>query len=413
MIARRLPLSRPLPRRARAGRCLALALTLAGALAAPAHAAEGQGFTLHEALAYMPASMLDSPTPPLAVFVNVQAALALGRAASQPHALTTRMRAGLPLRAIAALQAGDPSRWQQATGMPPAALQYLAGFGKPAAMTTIWGLGSTAGVEQLMQYLPARGFEPIAASGLSRAVANGQPLMLDLSRREPANPWLGARGQTSIAAPLPTAVVQSGAPQSVAVLQHIAPERSLAQHKAIRPALEALQSAVQEGAQIVQAVVVAPPASVDPLTPAARASLRGHLPTQTNEPQVPAYAGAIVADVQADGKPAVGIALTYEDCAQATAAGDTIARAWQAADPAGSAPRADGVPQSQATTTVQVSTHPGSAGACAVLARLGSATPDGVANPVFDGLLARLQTQDFPLLRIQQSPAEGLATAPR
>ena len=388
-----------------------LALGVVGLFAAPAQAEDGQGFTLHEALAYMPASMLDSPTPPFAVFVNVQAALALGRASGQTQALTTRMRAGLPLRAVAALEAGDAARWQQATGLPPNAVQYLAGFGKPATMTTIWGLGSSDRVEQFMQHLPARGFEPIAASGLSRAVANGQPLVLDLSRREAANPWLGARGQTSIAAPLPTAVVQTGAPQAAATLQHIAPERSLAEHEAIRPALEALQSAVQDGAQIVQAVVVAPPAAAAPLTPAARAALRGHTPAPVSEVQVPAYTGAIVADVQTNGQPAVGIALTYDDCVAATAAGDTLARAWQAADPAGSVPRADGQPQAQATTTVQVTTHPSSAGACAVLARLGSATQDGVTNPVFDGLLARLQEQDLPLLRIGNGASQSTGVA--
>ncbi len=404
------PSRRRLP--APAARLTRLALLLGSLAAVPAHAAQGEAVSLYEALTTMPASLLDGPAPPLAVFVNIQAAIALGRAATTPEGALARMSAGLPLRAIAALQAGDPVRWQQATGMTPGALRYLAGYGKPAAMTTIWGLGSPERVDQLMRSLSTQGFQPFASSGLSRALANGDPLVIDLGRREPGNPWLGTRGQTSIAAPLQTAVVQTGAPQAAAILQHTAPATSLAQHEAIRPALDALQSAVQEGVQVVQAVVVAPATDTDPVAPAARAALRGAPSAMAAQgPQVPAYNGAILADVQSDGIPAVGIALTYDDCATATQAGDTLARAWQSVDPPASVPAADGQPRAEATATVKVSMHPSPAGSCAVLARLGAATA-GVANPVFDRMLARLHEQNLPLLRIGNGEAPGVPAAP-
>ncbi|GAA5233364.1 hypothetical protein GCM10025795_16280 [Verticiella sediminum] len=375
------------------------------AFATPALALD-QGFPLRDALAHLPRVLLEQTVAQPAYFVDVSAALQTAPAQATPAELVRRMQVGGGLRAVQALASGGATVWQQAAGIAPSDLHYLVAFGKPAARTTVWGLGSAASVAQLMHALPAKGFSPYAANGLREGLANGEPMVLDLSRREPDNPWLGARGQTSIVAPLDTGVVQAGTPQAASLVQQARLTDSLAAHPALSPALGVLQQVAQEdGTRVIQALVLRPSdLALEPDTPAERATqarLRG-APNPPAEPageRVPPYEAGIVADLQGSRAPEVGVALSYRDCVAATAAGEVLARAWQAGNPAGSAREPQGRPRADATVTVSITTREEQDG-CAVLARLTEAGGERSANPVFDAVATAIDNDDLRILRL-------------
>ncbi len=347
---------------------------------------------LRDALATMPEMILGNPAPVQFNFVDVSALRTLGESDGSDVGAPALNRAavGGMLPPYNALQAGGPEAWNEKSFVDLGEVRYMAGFGEAPLTVSILGLAGEDVAANLIAALEAAGFDAAGPDGI---VGNGEPMAMDLSKADPADPWRGTAGAPTFAASKGDAIIQSSMPQPLPVMLAEGPDA--AANPAIRAALGGLEAALGEDL-LVQAMLVSPAfgiANIDPaalLAPGAdfnalRQKLEAEVDVGTSG--IPSYFGGFVADVQGD-RPAVLFSLAYGDCETAEAAAGLMEQRWRDTMPAS----VQGEPE---TGSIE-----GSDGLCAATLKVSGEAGDGLSNPVFQALFDGYVRREFTVLQI-------------
>lgn len=236
-----------------------------------------------------------------------------------------RGQTGGGLRPVDSLAMAGPEEWAAKAGVAAEALRFVAGHGQPPHEVAIWGLADEATATAAFEALPARGFTP---AGMPGVLANGEPGAANMALRDPADPWRGMLGQTSVVTRSGPVLLHSTDVAAFApILGATAPIGTTTTGQTLLAGLEA-----QPG-EVVQAMIFGPalglhsgidPAALMTATPEeARAALEAGA-----APGVPLYSGAILADLQGPDGPVLVLALAYGDCATAEKAAARAAALW-------------------------------------------------------------------------------------
>jgi len=301
------------------GTALAIVLAASGA----AHAQGTQ--TLRAALEQIPQSVLASPVPDLAYFIDIQTALnALDLdSGDDPNALRQLIGTGRPLEALGF---GGRAAWEERAGVGLEDLDYFAFFSRLPNDIAVWGLGENERVEALLADLAARDFVPM---GNGEILANGEPRVPNLQSRDVLDPWRGSVGQASFVLSRENALVQAFAPELLLGLGG----PGAAQHPVIGTALAGLDAAMGQDA-IMQAMVVSPMIGLAGpdlagLLGQSMDEIRSELEAavQTDSADLPFYLGGIIADLAGD-TPRLAIALTFGDCKTASLGMERLVNRW-------------------------------------------------------------------------------------
>lgn len=351
---------------------------------------------LRQALDQMPANILGSPEPGQAYFVNVAVLQTLSnRQGTQltPRSLS-RAQLGAELRPIDALYSGGIEDWHEKAGLSLEEVRYFAGFGREPHKVAFWGLKDDAAAAGLIEDLTGLDFLPTDTEGV---LGNGEPLAIDIARRNPGDPWRSQVGAATFAAARGAAVVQTTTPDAMLMLLGDTP--SAGDQPIVRATMVGLESAVGDH-QIVQAMVISPLIGIPRLDPASlRATTAGDIEAlkeslaaqlEDGRKGIPPYFGGIIADTHLD-RPAVSISLAYADCETAETAASVLEQRWSETMPEG------------AQGAISSGTVPSPEGLCAATLTVVGDTGDHTVNPVFGALLNAFMRQSLTVLQIGES----------
>lgn len=358
---------------------LAPALALALVAGAPALAEDAN---LRAALSVLPDTMFSGLTPDVARYLDLSA-LADAHGGAPGREALARALLGGGIRPAEALALGTPESFAEKSGIDGAALAFVAGIGQPPGAVSIWGFAGENAAMTAFSGLPEHGFAELP-SGI---IANGEPGVMNLAGRDPADPWRGPMGQASVVALSGPALLQAGEPT---VLEPLLADRPSALDTAAgKTILDALEA--QEGA-VLQAAFLGPwhglgggidPALLAGKTPdEARAALEQAAAAVAGG--LPLWQGAALADLETPEGSALILAFAYADCPEAQAAADSAAELWRGMD---------GTAEDVAEASVAEAAPSG----CAAILRV--AHPDGTSAP-FNRATHALMTGGLPALRI-------------
>ncbi|TKW67606.1 MAG: hypothetical protein DI616_04600 [Paracoccus denitrificans] len=359
--------------------------------AASPGSAQDESSTLRDAMAFLPEAIFNASSRDLGHFVDVAIQAPRGRNDLPGLAFLQQMPASqlrpVSSLAMAAMQSGL-EEWSENAGADLADIRYFAGFGTPPEDVTIWGFTDEASAGATFAGLEERGFTEI--DGMAGVMANGEPLQINIANRDPANPWTGQMGQTSVVTRQRAHLLHAAGPtafepllQGQASMVESAPGKSLlaallAQEK---PVAQATFFGPQLGFYSPQ-----PGPMPDPMSsPEDNAAIKAEM--EKSQAGVPVYFGGVVADLVQEGKTVAVIALAYPDCATAEKAAARAAALWP--ESGGDAPE----------TTVSAShVDAGGAGCAAVLS---VEAPDSIES-AFGLTAGRILRQDLASVRIGQ-----------
>jgi len=353
---------------------LALALTVG----TPALA---QDSNLRAALSVLPDTVFSGLTPDIGRYVDFSA-LAEAHGGPLGREALSRALLGGGIRPAEALALGTPEGFAEKAGIDSAALSFVAGVGQPPGAVSIWGLASGEAASAAFSALSLQGF----AEQPSGMIANGQPGVVDLAGRDPADPWRGPMGQASVVALSGPALLQAGdATVLEPLLGDMTSALDMAAGKTILAGLEA-----QEGT-VLQAAFLGPwhgLSSIDPAILAgkgpddARAALQQAAGAAGGG--LPLWQGAALADVETAEGPTLILAFAYDDCATAQAAAEGALELWRGMD---------GTAEDVAEASVAEAAPSGCAAILHVMHPGGSPSP-------FNKAMHGLRSRNLPALRI-------------
>jgi len=358
---------------------LAPMLALALVAGAPALA---ENSNLRAALSVLPDTVFSGLTPDVARYVDL-AALAEAHDGVLGREALARALMGGGIRPAEALAVGTAEGFGEKAGIDAAALAFVAGMGQPPEAVSIWGLVDETAATTAFASLSERGFEELP-SGM---IANGEPGVMNLAGRDPADPWRGTMGQASVVARSGPTLLQAN---NVAVLEPLLADGPSALDTPVGKTILAAMEA-QEGA-VLQVAFLGPwhglSGRIDP------AILAGKTPEEARTAleeavaaspvSLPLWQGAALADVKTPEGAALILALAYTDCPEAQAAAEGAAELWRGMD------GTDG-------HLAVASTAPAAPSGCAAILRV--AHPDGTPGP-FNRASHALMTGTLPALRI-------------
>ena len=305
----------------------AFALALALVAATPALAEDS---ILRAALSVLPDTAFSAIGAEVVRYVDLSALASAYGGALDREALA-RVLLGGGIRPVEALAVGTPESFAKKSGIDSAELAFAAGMGQPPNAVSVWGFNQGEAAATAFSSLTAHDF----AERSSGMIANGEPGVMNIAGRDPADPWRGPMGQASVVALSGPTLLQAGDP---AVLEPILAEG----HSALdSPAglimLDALEA--EEGT-VLQAAFLGPwhglgsgidPAALAGKTPdEARAVLEQAAAAAAGG--LPFWQGAAIADLDTEKNPAMVLALAYADCADAQVAADGAADLWREMD---------------------------------------------------------------------------------
>jgi hypothetical protein len=304
------------------------AIVLALLCGQAALAQENGDSSLRSALSVLPAEIFSPTTPDLTRYLDLSR-LAELHGGQLDRGAFLRGHSGAGLRPVEALVMAGPEEWSTTSGIDIASLRFVAGYGQPPHEVAIWGFTDEEAATEAFAGLAGRGFASVGL--LPGVVANGEPGRMDMAARDPADPWRGNLGQTSVVTQRGAAFLHAVDSAAFApILGASSPVGDTAAGKVLLAGLEA-----QEGV-VVQAMLFGPAlglhSGVDSSvlmtkTPdEARAALEEAMAAPA--PGVPLYSGAVLADLQGAGGPVMVLALAYGDCATAEAAAAQAALLW-------------------------------------------------------------------------------------
>lgn len=361
---------------------LAAAALLSVGCIAPAWAQDGSG-NLRSALSLLPAGVFAAAQPDFSRYLDLSLLAGMHGGTLEREALM-RAQTGRDLRPIDALATAGPDEWSAKAGIDLADLRFVAGTGQPPQDVVIWGFADAEKAASAFAALPDLGFDPL--DGQPEILANGEEGHVNLLDRDPASPWSGMLGQTSVVR-LEGPAFLHGASQ--AAFAPLIGSPSIADS----PTGQVLLAGLEAGpGGVVQALFFGPAlgltSGIDPAlflgkSPGeARAALEEAMADPV--PGVPPYGGAALADLETPDGPVMLLALAYPDCTIAEAAARQAAELW---------------PQS-ARGSVQGSAEPshveaGEAGCAAVIS-----VPGGAGNEQFTRAFTAMMQRNLAPIRI-------------
>ncbi|MFD2649377.1 hypothetical protein ACFSX5_16445 [Devosia albogilva] len=344
---------------------------------------------LEDAMAKMPETVLSNPAAVQFNFVDVAALHTLAGAEGLNPTVLTRAMIGGMLPPYNALQLRGPEAWNEKSFVDVEDLRYLAGFGDAPTTITIWGLENEDAAASLISALDAADFDSVSPEGV---IGNGEPLAMDPTKMDPADPWRSRVGAATFAAAKGNAVIQATVPAPFGVLLEERP--SMAESAVVTAALGGLEAALGDDL-LVQAMLITPvfglgAADLDIALigldlDMMREKLEAELEAGTEG--IPVYLGGFIADAQGE-QPAVLISLTYADCATAERAAEQMAQRWS-----------DTMP-TQAQGDMETATIQSPDGLCAATLKVAGTSDAGLRNPVFQALFDAYLRRDFTVVQI-------------
>ncbi|MBN8631240.1 MAG: hypothetical protein J0L76_10340 [Rhodobacterales bacterium] len=360
-------------------------LTVAAALMCgqSALAQESGDASLRAALTVLPAEVFAPTHSDLTSFLDLSLLAELHSGRLDRPAFQ-RGQAVSGLRPVDALAMAGPEEWSMAAGTDIANLRFVAGYGQPPNQVAIWGFSDEAAASDAFAGLTERGFSPFGT--LPGVVANGEPGQMDMSARNPADPWRGMLGKSSFVTQRGAIFLHADLPDAFApILGAASSAEASPTGAALLAGLEA-----QEGVT-VQAMLFGPSlglhSGIDPsvlmtATPdKAIAAIEEAMTAPV--PGVPLYSGAILADLQGAGGPVMVLALAYSDCATAEAAAAQAAALWSESAP-------------DIGAAVPSHVDAGASGCAAVISVAG----DGEVNAPFDRAVRGIFQRDLLPIRV-------------
>lgn len=348
---------------------------------------------LTQALDALPAAVLATPAPVQAFFVDTAVLHLLADQHGEPVSAQTLSRAKLAAMVppLSVLFGGNLDQWDGHAGIDLADISYFIGYGEVPATVTLWGLRDAAAATALIDTIAARDFSPTGADGV---LGNGEPLALDLSNRDPSNPWRGDLGTATFVAAKGNVIVQSSTPDALPAV--LSATSGVAANPIVEAALHGLDSAIGDH-RIVQAMLISPTMGLEALEPASLLqsgeanfdAMRAEIEAQMSAGMtgIPPYLGGLIVDAQSD-HPAVAIALTYTDCDSAQTAADLVAQRWTDTM----------LETAQGRTATSAIAMPD--GLCAAVFSVTSASTDYTTNPIFDAVFDAYLRRSFTVLQI-------------
>lgn len=350
---------------------------------------------LRDALAKVPEIILSQSAPVQFNFVDIAALHTLAATEGKLNAkLLMRAAVGGALPAYNALQMSGPEAWNEKSSIAIADVRYLAGFGDPPNTVSIWGLEGIDAAASLMLALDAGEFDSVGEEGI---LGNGTPMAMDISKRNPADPWRSNVGAATFAAARDNAIIQAAMPQALQMMLADAP--TAGGNTIVLAALDGLETILNEDL-LVQAMLISPAFGLGSIDPAALLtqgsdidSIRQKLEAEVESGSrgIPPYFGGVIADSQGE-QPAVLVSLTYADCETAGIAAQEMERRWRDSMPGG----AQGDLQSAGVEAGN--------GLCAATLKLAGDSSDSLSNPAFGGLFDAYLRRSFTVLQIGETP---------
>lgn len=346
--------------------------------------------SLEDAMAKMPETVLSNPAAVQVNFVDVAALHALAGAEGLNPTVLTRAMIGGTLPPYNALQLRGAEAWNEKSFVDLGDLRYFAGFGDAPKTITIWGLENEDAAASLISALDAAEFDAVSPEGV---IGNGEPLAMDPTKMDPADPWRSRVGAATFAAAKGNAVIQATVPAPFGVLLEERP--SMAESAVVTAALGGLEAALGNDL-LVQAMLISPvfglgAADLDIALiigldlDTMREKLEAELEAGTEG--IPVYLGGFIADAQGQ-QPAVLISLTYADCATAERAAEQMAQRWSDTMPG------------QAQGDMETATFQSPDGLCAATLKVAGTSDAGLRNPIFQALFDAYLRRDFTVVQI-------------
>jgi len=350
--------------------------------------AGAEACALRDALAGVPAPVLMGGDAVLASFVGLRDLRETEAfKARKPPRLADRLYPAVSSDTLQALLRNDAAKtranWREKTGLAIADLSSFLIFGAPPNTVTIWRFDGKDGAGSFLEGLASRGFTKSADGGVS----NGEPLKMDLSKRDEANPFAGPLGRASMLAPAAGGVAQSSSPRYIAALRAMAAP-GFASLPPVAAALDGLEK-VAGNALVPQATVL----GVGAWTPGV-AGMTERNP-RILEGGAPPAAVAIVADVEtaAPARRGAVFAIGYPDCDTAAKASARFARSWREdADGGGKTPR-------ERTGAEPVTQEVAGDKSCAAVISLTVPAGKEAGNQVYGYILNALVRRDFKAIQ--------------
>lgn len=345
---------------------------------------------LRNALSKVPEIILSQSAPVQFNFVDIAALHTLAATEGKLNAkLLMRAAVGGALPPYNALQMSGPDAWYEKSSIAITDVRYLAGFGDPPNTVSIWGLEGIDAAASLMAALDAGEFDSVGEEGI---LGNGTPMAMDLSKRNPADPWRSNVGAATFAAARDNAIIQAAMPQALQMMLADAP--TAGGNTIVLAALDGLETILGEDL-LVQAMLISPAFGLGSIDPAALLtqgsdidSIRQRLEAEVESGSrgIPPYFGGVIADSQGE-QPAVLVSLTYADCETAGIAAQEMKRRWRDSMRGG------------AQSDLQSAGVEAGNGLCAATLKLA-----GDSNPAFGGLFDAYLRRSFTVLQIGETP---------
>lgn len=302
---------------------LALGLVFAGGMSV----AQEQKDSLHTAMAVLPATVFTPTAFDLARYVDMSLLAEMYDGRLDRQALM-RGGTGSGLRPFDALATGSPEQWRDHSGIDVADLRFLAGYGQPPHVVAIWGLVDVPTATAAFDALPAKGFAP---SGLLPGVlANGEPGALSIANRDPANPWSGMLGQTSVVTRREQTLLHGADGAAFASVLDGAAMLDTAAGATLLAALDTGPGTVLQGQFFGPYLGLHSGFDPADLMVATPEEARAAFEAAANDgvAGVPLYSAAVIADVVGTDDATLLIALAYADCETADLAAARAAELW-------------------------------------------------------------------------------------
>ena len=305
---------------------LAPALALALVVGTPALAEDSN---LRAAMEILPDTVFSSLTPDVARYLDLAALAEVHGGALGREALSRALLGG-DIRPAEALALATPEGFAQKAGIDSAALIFVASIGQPPGAVSIWGFADKDAASATFSGLAERGFAELP----SKMIANGEPGVIDITGRDPADPWRGPLGQASVVALSGRALLQAG--DGTVLEPLLTNRRSAVDTAAGKIILDAFEA--QEGT-VLQAAFLSPWHGLSSIDPAI---LAGKTPDEARSALeqaaaaaaggLPLWQGAALADVETAEGPALILAFAYADCPEAQTAAEGAAELWRGMD---------------------------------------------------------------------------------
>lgn len=195
-------------------------------------------------------------------------------------------------------EVAQPGSWQRATGFGLEQVDGLAVFGTPPRQAMVYVLAASPPAPAALEAAWAeRGYRRIAAAGVTMW-GRGEPLKMDFTRRDPADPFGGELGRSSFLFALPPLLVEAGDP---AVLEAAAKGRAsggLAARADVAALLRMLDQTYAD-ARLINALLFA---DTEPFHAA---------------DGITRYSAFLVADLERGDSAETALLLAFPDCARA------------------------------------------------------------------------------------------------